>query len=240
MFERFTDRARRVVVLAQDEARELGHAYIGTEHLLLGLFREEGGVAAKALTSLGVSPEEIRGQILEVVGTGEGQPPGHIPFTPRAKKILELGLREARQLGHSYIGTEHILLGIVREGEGVAAQVLQAQGLSLVVVRRAVAETLAGYSTEAVEAAGFRPMTGWIARRTRGRVTEPVEQTSGTGPRCSACGADLSETAGYRTIRALGEDVVARDVVVVYCTACGTAIAGGLKADPGGEPEHGE
>jgi ATP-dependent Clp protease ATP-binding subunit ClpA len=238
MFERFTDRARRVVVLAQDEARELGHGYIGTEHLLLGLSHEEAGVAAKALTTLGVSLDALRQQIVEVVGTGEGQPPGHIPFTPRAKKILELALREARQLGHSYIGTEHILLGIVREGEGVAAQVLQKQGLTLMIVRRAVVETLAGYSSEAVEAAGFRP-AGWSSRRPRGRAGEPEASRAGAGPRCATCGADLSETAGYRTIAATGGDVGTRDVVVGYCTSCGTAIAGGLADDPRSDPESG-
>src|SRR5437899_206239 len=123
MFERFTDRARRVVVLAQEEARLLNHNYIGTEHILLGLIHEGEGVAAKALESLGISLEAVRNQVEEIIGQGGSSPSGHIPFTPRAKKVLELSLREALQLGHNYIGTEHILLGLIREGEGVAAQV---------------------------------------------------------------------------------------------------------------------
>ncbi len=124
MFERFTDRARRVVVLAQEEARMLNHNYIGTEHILLGLIHEGEGVAAKALESLGISLDAVREQVQDIIGQGQQPPTGHIPFTPRAKKVLELSLREALQLGHNYIGTEHILLGLIREGEGVAAQVL--------------------------------------------------------------------------------------------------------------------
>ena len=131
MFERFTDRARRVVVLAQEEARMLNHNYIGTEHILLGLIREGDGVAAKALESLGISLEAVRQQVEEIIGQGQQAPSGHIPFTPRAKKVLELSLREALQLGHNYIGTEHILLGLIREGEGVAAQVLVKLGADL-------------------------------------------------------------------------------------------------------------
>ena len=127
MFERFTDRARRVVVLAQEEARMLNHNYIGTEHILLGLIHEGEGVAAKALESLGISLDAVRQQVEEIIGQGQQAPSGHIPFTPRAKKVLELSLREALQLGHNYIGTEHILLGLIREGEGVAAQVLITQ-----------------------------------------------------------------------------------------------------------------
>ncbi len=137
MFERFTDRARRVVVLAQEEARMLSHNYIGTEHILLGLIHEGEGVAAKALESLDISLEAVRAQVEEIIGQGQQAPSGHIPFTPRAKKVLELSLREALQLGHSYIGTEHILLGLIREGEGVAAQVLQKLGADLNRVRRA-------------------------------------------------------------------------------------------------------
>src|SRR5258708_32468881 len=124
MFERFTDRARRVVVLAKEEARMLDHDYIGTEHILLGLIREGEGVAAKALESLGISLEAARRQVEEIIGPGQQAPSGHVPFTPRAKKVLELSLREALQLGHNYIGTEHILLALILEGEGVAAQVL--------------------------------------------------------------------------------------------------------------------
>src|SRR5687768_15708229 len=148
MFERFTDRARRVVVLAQEEARMLNHNYIGTEHILLGLIHEGEGVAAKALESLGISLEAVRQQVEEIIGQGQQAPSGHIPFTPRAKKVLELSLREALQLGHNYIGTEHILLGLIREGEGVAAQVLVKLGADLNRVRQQVLQLLSGYSTE--------------------------------------------------------------------------------------------
>jgi ATP-dependent Clp protease ATP-binding subunit ClpC len=138
VFERFTDRARRVVVLAQEEARMLDHNYIGTEHLLLGLVHEGEGVAAQVLESLNVSLEVVRIQVEEIIGQGKVTPSGHIPFTPRAKKVLELSLREALQLHHNYIGTEHILLGLIREGEGVAALVLQKLGADLNRVREAV------------------------------------------------------------------------------------------------------
>ncbi len=145
MFERFTDRARRVVVLAQEEARLLNHSYIGTEHILLGLIHEGEGVAAKALETLGISLEAVRAQVEEIIGQGGSSPSGHIPFTPRAKKVLELSLREALQLGHNYIGTEHILLGLIREGEGVAAQVLVKLGADLSRVRQQVIQLLSGY-----------------------------------------------------------------------------------------------
>src|SRR6516164_4418047 len=142
MFERFTDRARRVVVLAQEEARMLNHNYIGTEHLLLGLIHEGEGVAAKALESLGISLEAVRQQVEQVIGQGQQAPSGHIPFTPRSKKVLELSLREALQLGHDYIGTEHILLGLIREGDGVAALVLVKLGGDLNRVREQVIQLL--------------------------------------------------------------------------------------------------
>jgi ATP-dependent Clp protease ATP-binding subunit ClpC len=145
MFERFTDRARRVVVLAQEEAKMLNHNYIGTEHVLLGLIHEGEGVAAKALESLDISLEAVREQVQEIIGQGQQAPTGHIPFTPRAKKVLELSLREALQLGHNYIGTEHILLGLIREGEGVAAQVLVKLGADLNRVRQQVIQLLSGY-----------------------------------------------------------------------------------------------
>ncbi|GAA3605577.1 ATP-dependent Clp protease ATP-binding subunit [Marihabitans asiaticum] len=145
MFERFTDRARRVVVLAQEEARLLNHNYIGTEHILLGLIHEGEGVASKALESLGISLEQVREQVQDIIGPGQQAPSGHIPFTPRAKKVLELSLREALQLGHNYIGTEHILLGLIREGEGVAAQVLVKLGADLGRVRQTVIQLISGY-----------------------------------------------------------------------------------------------
>ncbi|MBP1325764.1 ATP-dependent Clp protease ATP-binding subunit ClpC [Leucobacter exalbidus] len=145
MFERFTDRARRVVVLAQEEAKMLNHNYIGTEHILLGLIHEGEGVAAKALEQLDISLDAVRAQVTDIIGTGQQPPAGHIPFTPRAKKVLELSLREALQLGHNYIGTEHILLGLIREGEGVAAQVLAKLGADLNRVRQTVIQLLSGY-----------------------------------------------------------------------------------------------
>ena len=167
MFERFTDRARRVVVLAQEEARMLNHNYIGTEHILLGLIHEGEGVAAKALESMNISLDAVREQVQEIIGQGQAAPTGHIPFTPRAKKVLELSLREALQLGHNYIGTEHILLGLIREGEGVAAQVLQKLGADLNRVRQTVIQLLSGYTGgkgEQVAAGGTtEPQTGGSA-----------------------------------------------------------------------------
>ncbi len=148
MFERFTDRARRVVVLAQEEARLLNHNYIGTEHILLGLIHEGEGVAARSLEGLGINLESVRSQVVEIIGQGSQAPSGHIPFTPRAKKVLELSLREALQLGHNYIGTEHILLGLIREGEGVAAQVLVKLGAELTKVRQTVIQLLSGVQGE--------------------------------------------------------------------------------------------
>ncbi|GAB3269029.1 ATP-dependent Clp protease ATP-binding subunit [Sinomonas notoginsengisoli] len=157
MFERFTDRARRVVVLAQEEARMLNHNYIGTEHILLGLIHEGEGVAAKALESLSISLDGVREQVQEIIGQGQQAPSGHIPFTPRAKKVLELSLREALQLGHNYIGTEHILLGLIREGEGVAAQVLVKLGADLNRVRQQVIQLLSGYQGKESAATGAGP-----------------------------------------------------------------------------------
>ena len=145
MFERFTDRARRVLVLAQEEARLLNHSFIGTEHILLGLIHEGEGVGAKALESLGISLEAVRAKVAETIGPAGSGPKGSPPFTPRAKKVLELALREALQLGHNYIGTEHMLLGLVREGEGVAAQVLVSLGADLTRVRQQVIQLLSGY-----------------------------------------------------------------------------------------------
>ncbi len=187
MFERFTDRARRVVVLAQEEARMLNHNYIGTEHILLGLIHEGEGVAAKALESLGISLEAVRQQVEEIIGQGQQAPSGHIPFTPRAKKVLELSLRESLQLGHNYIGTEHILLGLIREGEGVAAQVLVKLSADLNRVRQQVIQLLHGHRDKEME--------GSTAPRERGLPPEivvrldaidsrlsAVEQRAGTGP----------------------------------------------------------
>jgi ATP-dependent Clp protease ATP-binding subunit ClpC len=178
MFERFTDRARRVVVLAQEEARMLNHNYIGTEHILLGLIHEGEGVAAKALESLGISLEAVRQQVEEIIGQGQSAPTGHIPFTPRAKKVLELSLREALQLGHNYIGTEHILLGLIREGEGVAAQVLQKLGADLNRVRQQVIQLLSGYTGGKETAPGEAPPQGSMVLDQFGRnLTQLARET---------------------------------------------------------------
>jgi hypothetical protein len=145
MFERFTDRSRRVLVLAQEEARLLGHSFIGTEHVLLGFIHEGEGVAARAIESLGITLEAVREKVQKTTPAPGRAPSGSPPFTPRAKKVLELSLREALQLGHSYIGTEHMLLGLVREGEGVATQVLQSLGVELGAVRQRVIQLMSGY-----------------------------------------------------------------------------------------------
>ena len=144
MFERFTERARQVVVLAQDESRSLKHHYIGTEHLLLGLLREEEGIAARVLTSLGISLEDVRAEVAQLVGPGDDIATGQVPFTPRAKEVLELALEEGLSLGHNYIGTEHVLLGLVREHDGVAARILDSFGAEAVIVRDEVINALSG------------------------------------------------------------------------------------------------
>ena len=154
MFERFTGRARQVVALAGEEARILDHGWIGTEHILLGLIHEGDGLAARSLKSLGISLDAVRQQVEEIIGRGQQAPSGHIPFTPRAKKVLELSLRESLQLGHNYIGTEHILLGLLREGDGVAAQVLVRLGADLNRVRERVIQLLHGYQGQDAGSAG--------------------------------------------------------------------------------------
>jgi ATP-dependent Clp protease ATP-binding subunit ClpC len=201
VFERFTDRARRVVVLAQEEARTLDHNYIGTEHILLGLIHEGEGVAASALQALGISPADIRRDLEAIIGRGDQAPVGNIPFTPRAKKVLELSLREALQLGHNYIGTEHILLGLVREGEGVGAEVLAKRGATLELVRAEVMTLVAG-----VEGGEATP--------------ESREQEE---PRCPKCRASLSESAAYRTLDvSSSEGSETRAVTFAFCRSCGT------------------
>jgi ATP-dependent Clp protease ATP-binding subunit ClpC len=170
MFERFTDRARRVVVLAQEEARLLDHNYIGTEHLLLGLLREGQGVAAEALEALGVDLAEVRSRVEGMIGRGQHEQSGHIPFTPRAKKVLEMSLREAMNLGHDDIGTEHILLGLAREGQGVAAQVLNDMG--------AGASRIAGKVTELAGTAGERPAEQQVPIRILGSPAQLREIVS--------------------------------------------------------------
>lgn len=144
MFERFTERARQVVVLAQDEARHLKHNFIGTEHLLLGLMREQEGLANRVLESLGVDPEDIRSRVINIIGKGDEMIAGQLPFTPRAKKVIEFSLREALSLGHNYIGTEHILLGLIREDGGVATRILEDLDLSAEKIRNEIINMLSG------------------------------------------------------------------------------------------------
>ena len=203
MFEQFSDRARQAVVQAQQEARRLDHNYIGTEHLLLGLIREGDGVAAKALELLGISLDAVRQQVEEIIGRGQQTLSGHFPFTPRAKRVLELSLREALQLGHKYIGTEHILLGLIREGEGVAAQVLVRLGCDLNRVRQEVIRLLTGHQGKDSKIAGSGPgeraraglpedfilgSAGWTAawqRSSAGRACDPTWRTwTRRSPRC--------------------------------------------------------
>jgi ATP-dependent Clp protease ATP-binding subunit ClpC len=183
MFERFTDRARRVVVLAQEEARLLNHNYIGTEHLLLGLLHEQEGMAAHALQSLGMSLELVRAQVLEIIGVGDQAPSGHIPFTPRAKKVLELSLREALQLGTDYIGTEHLLLGLIREGEGVAAQILVKMGNTLGSAREAVIAIYEQHPAEFREQAPDFAARAAASQTQRAEAEPDSDQSSGGGSR---------------------------------------------------------
>lgn len=181
----------------------LDHNYIGTEHILLGLVHEGEGIAAKALESLNISLEAVRRHVDEIIGKGQAAPTGHIPFTPRAKKVLELSLREAIQLGHNYIGTEHILLGLVREGEGVAAQVLEKMGAGLDQVRQTVIHLLGG-SSPIVAAEG-----------------EAGSEVERAGPRCPRCAAELAVYATYRTITVPDEEEsTARRLVFVFCRSC--------------------
>ena len=201
MFERFTDRARRVVVLAQEEARMLNHNYIGTEHILLGLIHEGDGVAARTLESLEISLDAVRQQVEEIIGQGQQAPSGHIPFTPRAKKVLELSLREALQLGHNYIGTEHILLGLIREGDGVAAQVLVKLGAELNRVRLQVIELISGQQPQP----GRRPpREGAPVAEVQARLDvvegrlAAVEQRVGTGPDTTDLDEQINRVRGER------------------------------------------
>ena len=191
MFERFTDRARRVVVLSQEEARLLNHNYIGTEHILLGLIHEHDGVAAKALASLDISLESVRAEVGEIIGPGGEEPRGHIPFTPRAKRVLELSLREALRLKHNYIGTEHILLGLLREGDGVAAQVLVKLGADLARVRHQVIQLL--------EVPGGMASSTWDPEPEGAVVVSDRVNVSSRGP--------LEATVGYSRAVRVGDHV---------------------------------
>jgi hypothetical protein len=212
MFERFTERARRVLVLAQEEARFLEHNFIGTEHLLLGLVREADGVAAKALGELGIGLDDVRQRVKETIGPAGSPMTSSPPFTPRAKKVLELSLREALQLQHNYIGTEHILLGLVREGEGVAARVLVSLGADLSRVRQKVVDLL-----------GTDPAAGLFE--------DPNDlRRSASPPRCGRCDASLAESARYRTIEVPPDEDEAGSgqgpvrATLPYCSFCGTVI----------------
>jgi bifunctional DNase/RNase len=203
MLERFTDRARRVVVLAQEEARMLGHSYIGTEYILLGLIRESEGVAARALESLGISLEAVRQQVEEIIGQDEKAPSGHIQFTPRAKTVFELSLREAFQLGQNDIGTEHILLGLVREGDGVGAQVLVKLGADLNRVRQQVIQLRYGdQGTEPANAPMAVPERGKRPKDPAGApAVVPERRKRPVAARVSAIGSRLSavrQRAGAR------------------------------------------
>jgi ATP-dependent Clp protease ATP-binding subunit ClpA len=216
VFERFSDRARRVVVLAQEEARMLDHDYIGTEHLLLGLVHEGEGIGATTLEAMGVSLEAVRNQVEEIVGRGQVRPSGHIPFTARAKKVLELSLREAVALGHNYIGTEHILLGTIREGEGVAAQILRAMGVDLAAAR-----------TEVVRQLGERGVTGTAADERDEDPREPLEvddDRHDDAPRCPSCRAWLEASGAVTTVSTQDQDRRPVRARVLYCRSCGTTI----------------
>lgn len=204
MFERFTDRARRVVVHAQEESRQLNHTYIGTEHILLGIIKEGEGVGAMALTALGVSLKQLRTEVEATVGKGTSPVLGHIPFTPRAKKLLELSLREALHHGHDYIGTEHLLLALIREGEGVGARALAKSGISLDQAREQVMELLAGASLSGEQA--------WEG-----------ETGSADRPRCARCNASLAEALALASIEVAGGDEL-RTISIAFCTACGAAL----------------
>jgi ATP-dependent Clp protease ATP-binding subunit ClpC len=222
VFERFTDRARHVVVYAQEEARMLNHDYIGTEHILLGLIREGEGVAARALESMNISLGAARTRVQEIIGQGSEPPTGHIPFTPRGKKVLELALREALQMGHNYIGTEHILLGLIREGEGVGAQVLQELGAGLDRVRQTVIQLLSGYTAGEAAAGGEVSVS-----ESAYRPVEPLPRSEWKpedAPTCSHCGAALTETLAVKDLDIAtggGEPVTVR---VAYCSRCGSAL----------------
>jgi ATP-dependent Clp protease ATP-binding subunit ClpA len=199
MFERFTDRARRVVVLAQEEARELQHNYIGTEHILLALIGEGNGVAFRVLDRLGMSVDGTREEVKAMVGIGSGAPTGHIPFTPRAKKTLELSLREALQLSHNYIGTEHLLLGVIREGEGVGAQILKQHSADLATVRTEVVDLLATYQPETAR------RTRWLRRPSVSPGSEPGKPGKSTELRTTpAADSSLSEAARLAGTKPVG------------------------------------
>jgi ATP-dependent Clp protease ATP-binding subunit ClpC len=228
-FADLTDRGRRVLTLAQEEARLLGHNFIGTEHILLGLIHEGDGVAANALESLGITLDAVRAAVEGTIGPAGSTTTGSPPFTPRARRVLELSRREALQLGHKYIGTEHMLLGLVREGEGVAGQVLIGLGADLSRVRQQVIQILSGY--QPVTDSGSLPK----------QSVADLRANRPTSPRCGVCRASLARSLAYRTVtvrghadgnlrtvaakNADGDDPLVR-VALVYCTSCGVALCG--------------
>ena len=251
MFERFSDRARRVVVLAQEESRMLNHSYIGSEHLLLGLLHEPEGLAAKALDLVGVSLEAARDEVRRIVGPGRHRHAGHLPFTPNVKKVFEHGLRESIELGHRHIGTEHLLLGLIRGGEGVGIQVLFDLGVTPMQVRERVLELVRDVATdedaEATEvtveipgssrdpagvSASLRSALGWSLALSVDPVADPV---------CARCSAPLKEHARVAPLQVPvleGEDVV--DVHVLFCTRCGATLGTvpGGSVDTDDDREH--
>lgn len=226
MFERFTEGARSVLNLTQEEARFLNHDFIGTEHILLGLIREEGEDNSGVLTSFGTSLESARNKVQETIGSGAASVNRSPPFTPRAKKVLELSLREALALGHRYIETEHILLGLLREGEGVAVQVLGDLGMDLVAVRERAIQALSRSTAEGQAETSARDAPASVAsdlpRRRRSTVAASPR------PSCPQCHANLVDGARFRTIAvrpdALGGKRDAMEIYVVYCSACSASL----------------
>jgi ATP-dependent Clp protease ATP-binding subunit ClpA len=224
MFERFTDGARSVLNLAQEEARLLNHDFIGTEHILLGLVREEGEGDSGVLTSFGISLGSVRSTVQETIGPGAASANRSPPFTPRAKKVLELSLREALALGHHHIGTEHIVLGLLREGEGVAVKVLGDLGVGVVAVRERAIQVLSGpvADEQAETSAHDAPVEPGRLRRRRSAVAASPR------PRCPHCHANLEDVARFRTTAvrpdALEGDRDAIEIYVVYCSACGASL----------------
>ena len=230
MFERFTDNARRLVVCAQEESRLLGHDSIGTEHLLLGSLREEAGIAARSLRALNLSLLQLRDEVAEVVQPARGAVSDHVPFSPRAKKVLEMSHEESRALGDDLIGTEHILLALCREGEGVGAQILRKRGCDYSVVRSEVLRFRAEWQWREPPSAGGRAYASAHGALPSTREFGDVEPAS--FPRCPGCGAAIEETAAYKVLdvtKDAGSETV--KVTFVFCGACGTTLTSEILGD---------